>query len=202
MKLSVRVWSAVAVAAVLMSGCQTKSGPTAADTRSSPDARGEWANGERGRPTDPNAAGAEAVDGAALDGTVAGLDGTGLEERDGASLAGGEEVRGLLADVLFDYDQAAIKGPERTKLEQAFAHLKAHPQDRLLIEGHCDWRGTPQYNAALGDRRANAARDFLVTLGVAPERIATRSKGDLEADVEGSPEKMAQDRRASLVVLR
>lgn len=112
------------------------------------------------------------------------------------------QIRGILQPVLFAYDQSAIAQAERAKLDAAKAHLDANPQQRLLIEGRADWRGTAEYNLGLGDRRANAAKEYLVTLGVDVSKIEVISKGDLEAAENASDSVMAQDRRADLVVLK
>lgn len=114
----------------------------------------------------------------------------------------GDKIYGLLEPVYFAYDQSAIAAPERAKLNAAKAYLDGHPEQRLLIEGRCDWRGTGDYNLGLGDRRASAAKQYLVTLGVPDSRIEVLSKGDLEAVENASDSVMAKDRRADLVVLK
>lgn len=111
-------------------------------------------------------------------------------------------IRGLLQPVYFAFDQSAIAGPERAKLDAAKAYLDANPQYRLLIEGRADWRGTTDYNLGLGDRRANSAKQYLVTIGVADSKVEVLSKGDLEATENASEDVMAQDRRADLVILK
>lgn len=111
-------------------------------------------------------------------------------------------IRGLLEPVYFDFDKSGINASERVKLDAAIMYLDANPNHSLLIEGHCDWRGTGDYNLGLGDRRAGAAREYLETAGVAPSRIETSSKGDLEAMENGDDAQMAQDRRAELVILK
>lgn len=112
------------------------------------------------------------------------------------------QVRNLLPSVYFDFDQALIPPGERDKLNQAAQHMMENPSDRLLIEGHCDWRGTVEYNIALGDRRANSVRLYLETLGVDPVRMEINSKGKLEAIENGTEDQMAEDRRAELVIVR
>lgn len=114
----------------------------------------------------------------------------------------GDKIYGLLQPVYFAFDQSAISGPERVKLDAAKTYLADNPTQRLLIEGRADWRGTNDYNLGLGDRRAAAAKQYLVTLGVADSRIEILSKGDLEAVENGSDDVMAKDRRADLVVLK
>ncbi len=114
----------------------------------------------------------------------------------------GDKIYGLLQPVYFAFDQYAISGPERAKLDAAKAYLDANPAQRLLIEGRADWRGTGDYNLGLGDRRASAAKQYLVTLGVADAKIEILSKGDLEAVENGADDIMAKDRRSDLVVLK
>jgi peptidoglycan-associated lipoprotein len=114
----------------------------------------------------------------------------------------GDKIRGLLEPVYFAYDQSALQAGERAKLDAAKAYLEAHPEQRLLIEGRADWRGTADYNLGLGDRRAASAKQYLITLGVADTKIEVLSKGDLEATENASEDVMSKDRRADLVVLK
>lgn len=135
--------------------------------------------------------------------------GTGLDARDpGEGLGadgtfnGKQMVPGILPSVYFGFDSSAINASERSKLQEAADYLAQNPGDDLLIQGFCDWYGTAEYNLALGDRRAGSARDFLITLGVSPERVETLSKGSLEAVSGLSKEEAAQDRRAELIILQ
>jgi peptidoglycan-associated lipoprotein len=83
-----------------------------------------------------------------------------------------------LADIHFDFDKSEIR-PDAAKVLQTSADwLNAHANQAVLIEGHCDERGTNEYNLALGDRRAKATRDFLVARGVATSRISLISYGE------------------------
>ena len=111
-------------------------------------------------------------------------------------------IRGLLEPVYFDFDKSGIKASERIKLEAAMIYLSENPQYRLMLEGHCDWRGTAEYNLGLGDRRANSARQFLETAGTASNRLEVASKGDLDAVENGDATAMAQDRKVELIVLK
>lgn len=130
------------------------------------------------------------------------IDGSsGLEMRD-TSILEGEQVRNLLEPIYFEFDRATLSASERDKAMAAAEYLRANPQDRLLIEGHCDWRGTTEYNLGLGDRRASSVKDYLVSLGIERDRIEVLSKGDLEATQGASEDQMARDRRAELVVLK
>lgn len=84
---------------------------------------------------------------------------------------------GELSDVYFDFDQFAIRGEARSGLEVNAGLLKARPDQDILIEGHCDERGTGAYNLVLGERRAQAAKRYLEELGVAPSQIRITSYG-------------------------
>lgn len=81
--------------------------------------------------------------------------------------------------------------------------LVANPGTRVTIEGHCDERGTREYNLALGERRANSAKNYLATLGIDPSRITTLSYGKERPDAVGSDESAwAQNRRAVTVTVQ
>lgn len=110
--------------------------------------------------------------------------------------------RGQLDSVYFGFDSSSISASERFKLQAAADHLYANPADAILIEGHCDWYGTEDYNLALGDRRANSASNYLQTLGVSTDRLNTLSKGSLEATSGLSKSESGQDRRAELIILK
>ncbi len=114
----------------------------------------------------------------------------------------GRTIRGLLQPVYFDFDRYDIKAAERAKLQAAKAYLDENPGTRLLLEGYCDWRGTAEYNQALGDRRANSAKRFLQTLGVPADRLESNSKGSLEASKNADDATRAKDRRAEVVIIK
>src|SRR5713101_8441881 len=80
-------------------------------------------------------------------------------------------------DAYFDYDKADIRPDARTALSQTADFLKSNPRFKATIEGHCDERGSTEYNLGLGDRRANAVKQYLVSLGVSADRISTVSFG-------------------------
>jgi peptidoglycan-associated lipoprotein len=84
-----------------------------------------------------------------------------------------KEVR----DAFFDYDKASIRDDARSALSSTAEFLRSYPSVGIVIEGHCDERGSTEYNVALGDRRSGAAKDFLVSQGVTPDRIQTVSYG-------------------------
>lgn len=103
----------------------------------------------------------------------------------------------------FDYDKAIVKASELGKLQPVIAALKAAPQNNLQVEGHCDERGTEEYNRALGERRALAIRAQLIKSGIAPNRIATISYGeDKPAELGHTESAWAKNRRGELVLLK
>ncbi len=124
------------------------------------------------------------------------------ELRDRGFAAGRGLEGDVLSSVFFDYDRSVIKVSEREKLREVAEQLVSNPLQKLLIEGHCDWRGTTEYNLGLGDRRANSVMEYLMALGVSDGQMETNSKGDLEAVVEGSDEDRVHDRRSDLIILR
>lgn len=103
--------------------------------------------------------------------------------------------------VFFALDSSEVMADGRTTLEKQAFWLRKYPQATVTVEGHADERGTREYNLALGERRAAAARDYLVSLGVDPSRIATISYGKERPDVLGSNEEAwAKNRRAVTVI--
>jgi peptidoglycan-associated lipoprotein len=86
-----------------------------------------------------------------------------------------------LLDAYFDYDKAVLRSDAQTALNNNSAELrsllKEFPNTKFVVEGNCDERGSPEYNLALGDRRAKAAQEFLVQIGVPSERLTTISYG-------------------------
>ena len=104
-------------------------------------------------------------------------------------------------DVFFDFDQYNIREDARRILMDNARALAERRHLRFTIEGHCDERGSERYNLALGDKRANAARDFLIAQGVSAGRIDTISYGEERPFKEGSDEESwAQNRRAHFVL--
>ncbi|HYP18126.1 MAG TPA: OmpA family protein [Opitutus sp.] len=125
----------------------------------------------------------------------------GLQNRDPNVIEDANSIRGLFQPVYFDFDRSEIKQSERAKLEEAAKYLSEHPDQRVLLEGHCDWRGTAEYNLGLGDRRANAAKRYLASLA-APDKIETLSKGSLDSAQNADDATMAKDRRVDIVILK
>ncbi len=98
--------------------------------------------------------------------------------------------------VFFDFDKFNVRPDQQATLNKQVAWLKANPSVTVVIEGHCDERGTREYNLALGERRANAVKDFVVAAGVNPERVKTLSYGKERPVALGSnDEAWSQNRR-------
>jgi len=105
------------------------------------------------------------------------------------------------ARAFFGYDQYSLNGIARGVLDKQAAWMQANPSVNVTIEGHADERGTRDYNLSLGDRRANAVKDYLVALGVNPSRVKTISYGKERPRALGSTEAAwAQNRRSETVV--
>ncbi len=123
---------------------------------------------------------------------------------------GNANVPGSVADfvaqsgadhVLFGYDSYELDDEARSILGKQAEWLARYPNVRITVEGHADERGTREYNLALGDRRATAAKNFLAAQGVGPARMSTISYGKERPAVDGSDEAAwAQNRRAVTVV--
>lgn len=108
--------------------------------------------------------------------------------------------RGFSPDIYFQYDEASLADDERNKLARNADLLKS-TQFTVTLEGHADERGTNEYNLALGDRRANAVRDYLTSLGVDGSRLRTLSYGEERPVCTETDEScLSQNRRAHLVI--
>lgn len=104
--------------------------------------------------------------------------------------------------IYFDTDRFDIDSEDQAALRQQAQYLQQYPNIRATIEGHCDERGTREYNLALGERRANAAKNYLVSLGIADNRLTTVSYGKERPVATGSDESSwARNRRAVTIVL-
>lgn len=124
-----------------------------------------------------------------------------VESRDISSKMG--EISGMFKDILFDYDKYDIRDEGKQTLKNVADYLRKNASQKVLIEGHCDDRGTSEYNLALGDRRAKSAKDYLVSLGVPSSRIDIISYGkEKPACTEHSEGCWAKNRRDHFVVLK
>ena len=115
-----------------------------------------------------------------------------------------EEFMKVVGDrVFFDFDRYDVKDEGRATLQRQAAWLKKYPNVSVQIEGHCDERGTREYNLALGSRRATAAKDYLISLGVEASRVSTISYGkEKPVCVESTESCWAQNRRAVTVITK
>jgi peptidoglycan-associated lipoprotein len=109
--------------------------------------------------------------------------------------------QGLLGDVYFDFDKYDLKSEARQRLAKNAEFMKAHPEFTISIEGHCDERGTNEYNLALGDRRSSATKNYLLSLGVASAPLRTISYGEEKPQCTESNEACWwRNRRAHFVI--
>ncbi|HYA32112.1 MAG TPA: peptidoglycan-associated lipoprotein Pal [Thermodesulfovibrionales bacterium] len=113
------------------------------------------------------------------------------------------EISGMFKDILFDYDKYDLREDGKQTLKTVSDYLRKNTSHKVLIEGHCDERGTSEYNLALGDKRAKSAKDYLVSLGVPSARVDTLSYGkEKPACAEHTEECWAMNRRDHFVVLK
>jgi peptidoglycan-associated lipoprotein len=185
-----RAWLILAVAAALAAGCGGKKRPPAVSTAppSEPSARTQ--------PTEVPPAGEPGPDVRAL----------GDEGARGGEFAPSNPETGEggpLEDVHFEYDSANLTDQARATLEKHALWLQNHRAAKVSVEGHCDERGTVEYNLALGEKRARAARDYLASLGVASDRMRTVSFGkERPLDTGNNEAAWAANRRAHFAVSR
>ncbi len=112
------------------------------------------------------------------------------------------EKDGMFLDILFDYDSYDIGANFKPAAKSVATWLQKNLGARLLIEGHCDARGTNEYNLALGDRRAKSVKDYLAALGIAAKRIETISYGEEKPlCTQQADECWSKNRRAHFVIL-
>jgi peptidoglycan-associated lipoprotein len=104
--------------------------------------------------------------------------------------------------IYFDYDKSAVKSSEQSKLDSVASYMKSHPEVAIRAEGNCDERGTEEYNRALGERRALAAREYLVRHGIESDRVDTISYGlDHPVEAAHSESAFSKNRRDDFTVL-
>jgi peptidoglycan-associated lipoprotein len=107
----------------------------------------------------------------------------------------------LNESIHFDFDSAVLNYQAQELLKQKAAWLRANPSENVVIEGHCDERGTNAYNLALGERRAESARSFLINLGISAARLTTISYGEEKPlDPGHNEEAWAKNRRDAFVL--
>jgi peptidoglycan-associated lipoprotein len=120
----------------------------------------------------------------------------------GMSHLSGSEVRGQFQPVYFAYDSSTVADAERAKIEEVASFLRSNGTRAIVVEGHCDERGSNEYNLALGERRALAVRAYLVGLGIGAERIQTKSFGEEQPVAMGhNEESWRLNRRSEFVII-
>lgn len=127
-----------------------------------------------------------------------------MEDSIARARAGTEAVRSMVAErIHFDYDRSQIRPGEDTRvLEQKLRILQANADLQIEIVGHCDERGSDEYNLALGQRRSLSAKQFLVDRGINPDRISVRSMGEEQPISMGHDEaSWAQNRRDEFIII-
>lgn len=148
---------------------------------------------------EPVAPAAEPVEEAAPEGQLeeADIDSTTFREIDPANA----ELQAIFQDIHFDFDDFSLKPAARETLRGIAEWMLQNPSTQVLVEGHCDERGTTEYNLALGERRANSAEKYLVQLGVARSRITTISYGEEKPlDPGHTEEAWAKNRRGHFLI--
>lgn len=104
--------------------------------------------------------------------------------------------------IYFDFDRSDVKSSERVKVEEVALYLQRESRNGVLVDGHCDERGTEEYNRALGERRALSVREYLARLGIDSSRIYTRSFGeDMPADPGQNEAAYSKNRRGEFILL-
>jgi peptidoglycan-associated lipoprotein len=121
-----------------------------------------------------------------------------LEQRD----TGTPEGTSVVDPIYFALDRFAVAAEERPKLQNVIKWLADNPGKNLVLVGHCDWRGTAEYNLGLGDRRAASVKRYLQSLGADASRLETLSKGSTEAKQGGGDAEWKKDRRVDFVELK
>jgi peptidoglycan-associated lipoprotein len=167
---------AVVILALALFGCSSQKKP------------GEGANG-------PGGAGANGIG----EGGVGPGGGSSLAQMQSGTL--GQNGQGPLSDIHFGYNDYAIQQQDSDVLRSNADWLQKHPNSRVQIEGHCDERGSEEYNIALGAKRAQSAKDYLQTLGITPDRLSTISYGkELPICTEHTEDCWQQNRRDHFAV--
>ncbi|HLG18358.1 MAG TPA: peptidoglycan-associated lipoprotein Pal [Bdellovibrionota bacterium] len=151
---------------------------------------GMLAGGCAGKKTETGAAGAGGPGG----GDTSGISESGAGSTGGAGSASGVPV------VYFDFDQYTLNNTAQSELKDAAGIFKSDPKMAITIEGHCDERGSVEYNLALGERRAQSVKSYLQKLGIETKRLNTISYGEERPATSGSGESSwAKNRRAELI---
>jgi len=117
-------------------------------------------------------------------------------------ITGEEELKERLQNIYFDFDKYFLRSEAKETLAKNAEYLKANLSVKIKIEGHCDERGTVEYNLALGEKRARSAMEYLINLGIEPKRISIISYGkERPVDPGHNEEAWAKNRRDEFVII-
>lgn len=192
--MTVRSFATFVVVLALVGACAKKQPPVARPTTPPPGTIGAIDPGATRPPAPPEPVPEPTVIPADPEVTAGDLASRSLDEIN-------DPAQSPFQPVFFALDSDRIEGAGQAALQNNAQILRQYPSWVLTIEGHCDERGTPEYNLALGERRALAARDYLISLGIAPDRLKTVSYGnEFPFDPGRSEEAYSQNRRAHFVV--
>ncbi len=199
-----RVWPVVFVAVLgvaVLAGCSRKPKLDLSGLRNAPvGAGGEGVAGGAFSPLDGLGTGGVGGGATGADASWAGLDSP-LGGAGGSSLNAISDPWAQVV-VYFAFDSAALGTAELPKLESLAGHLREHPEYAVVVEGHCDDRGSDEYNRALGENRALVVRDQLISLGIDGARLETVSYGEEKPAVPNATDESqhAKNRRAQFIV--
>ncbi|MGZ0656975.1 OmpA family protein [Coraliomargarita sp. W4R53] len=200
MNKTARIFFTLLLAVCLLPACTRKQGPSQYGNETGATGSSNLGNtSDFGGDFIPEGSGDWGTDGIGSNGELTQRGSDGIEN---GMYNGYTMVEGVLPSVYFGFDSSSVASSERAKLQQAADYLEQNSGYHILVEGHCDWYGTSEYNLALGDRRANSISDYLGTLGITPLRVEKLSKGSLEATGGLSKSQSSQDRRADLILLK
>ena len=188
----------IAVMALYFAGCTKSKGPSPEDTAL-------FKGTERGTFVGDSGVDDQGDELSPLGATISGLDNSDdLVPQDSPWADPGIEgiAEKPFEPIYFGFDQYSIGPDERIKLQDIASFLLDNPSARILVEGYCDWKGTPAYNKSLGDRRASSVRDYLLDLGVDSSRIDILSIGDERSTPNADPTTAGLERKAQFLVLR
>jgi peptidoglycan-associated lipoprotein len=174
-KIMWKIGLSIAILAIALAGCSSKKPPSAGEGTLGSNAGGLGQEG------------------------VGGAGGSSLSQFQKGQLGSGEQ--GPLSDIHFDYNDYTVRPQDSEILHSNADWLQKNPDRHVQIEGHCDERGSEEYNIALGARRAQAAKEYLQTLGIAGDRMSTISYGkELPLCTEHTEECWAENRRDHFAV--
>ena len=184
---------ALFAAAFFLAACETAS---QIDTASTSDSSASSASGSASASASSSDSGSSAASSSSSDSSASAADTAAAKKAKAQS-----ELADVGSTVYFDFDSSALSSASEAILSRQAAFLKANPSLTVVIEGHADERGTREYNLALGERRASAARDYLLAQGINAARVRTVSYGKERPAVVGSNKTAwAKNRRAATVI--